>query len=149
MDTILIGVSCPPAGGCTAFGVYTTTSYQVLPMVQTWNGTSWTVRPVPAHNGLGVSLTGLSCLTAASCVAIGQYRTQTGAGPLAASWNGRTWTDQSARPTARPADTVTLTGISCDSASACMAVGATATPITSAAEWWNGRTWSAVKAPLP
>jgi|HubBroStandDraft_1064217.scaffolds.fasta_scaffold04641_4 hypothetical protein len=149
VDTILIGLSCPAAADCTAYGVYTTTTYQVLPMVQTWNGSTWTERPAPAHTGLGVSLTGLSCATAISCIAIGQYRTTTSAPPLAASWDGRGWTDQSAQLSVTSSDPVTLTGISCASATACMAVGSTAAQTTSAAEWWNGRSWSAAKAPLP
>ena len=57
-----------------------------------WNGKSWTVRAVPAPaKGHASVLNGVSCLSAANCLAVGQFgpfNSDEGNG-LAGFWNGK------------------------------------------------------------
>jgi len=73
-------------------------------------------------------LTTLSCATATSCAAVGNYVATNGAiGPLAATWNGSTWDQIALRR-----GPVQLSAVSCPTPQWCMAVGG------DIAERWTG-----------
>ena len=81
-------------------------------------------------------LTGVVCMSARMCVAVGWYY-YGAAGPsltLATRWNGRTWL---AQPTPSQGHDSRLGDISCASASFCIAVGAPA-------EAWAGTRWTVI-----
>src|SRR5262249_15611125 len=103
--------------------------------------------PVP-HGAQFSELNGVTCTAAASCVAVGDYVTSSGANvTLAERWNGSTWAIQ---PTPNPSTAQSfsfLGDISCIAPAACEAVGLSDAGIF--AERWNGTSWSvqAVRAP--
>ena len=140
----LFGVSCRSAVACVAVGLYLDSSDTGIPLAETWNGRAWRPSRLPAPAGsTGVILDGVSCATAKSCVAVGQYFTGTGAAPLAEAWNGNRWT--TAEPP-EPAGSVVgnLGKVSCPAAAYCVAVGDVAANAGSSvlADSWNGRTWA-------
>jgi hypothetical protein len=99
------------------------------------------------------SLAGVSCPSASTCVAVGQYFDQAGYwATLAEVRNGTSWT---AEPTADPAagaTGVTLSGVSCTAADACTAVGSyvnSADDTVTLAEAWNGTAWAIQPTPNP
>jgi hypothetical protein len=70
----LTGVSCPSATRCDAVGtIFRQTILQRL--VETWNGTSWSLVTVPVPSGTKLStLSGVSCATTTRCFAGGDWR---------------------------------------------------------------------------
>jgi hypothetical protein len=104
-------------------------------------GTGWVIQPTPdpsGHSGEGdfQQLEAVSCSTATSCTAVGDYfDNNTGmSATLAVHWDGTSWQIQ---PTANPSttpgvvDSVELRGVKCVSASACIAVGQYVNPAAS------------------
>jgi hypothetical protein len=144
----LRGVSCTSATACTAVGWYTKAGSSARTLIETWNGTTWSV----AHSknaGRDSTLSGVSCLSASSCTAVGSWVSKHAlARPLIESWDGTAW---SIVPNPGPVNAHTnLAGISCTAGDACMAVGyAGSNPSTTLAESWNGTAWSVVPTPSP
>jgi hypothetical protein len=149
----LTGVSCLSAGACTAAGYYTNSAGVIVPLVETWNGTSWAIQAVPAPAGASASgFLAVSCTSASACTAVGDDTNPVGASlPLAERWNGTTWSVQ-ATPNPAGADATGLFAVSCASATACTATGSTAgssgTP-SPLAEAWHGTTWKVQATALP
>jgi len=143
---------------CTAVGTYILSpsngSNQEITdaLVEHWDGTHWSIittpipdpsNPLPDYG----SLTGVSCPTPTSCMAVGIYYTYCALLPtfsFAEQWNGSTW---SIVPTAKPTNTQ-LNSVSCSSATYCLAVGSTSGN-KPAVERWNGSQWSNVATPTP
>jgi len=73
----LYGVSCESAGACTAVGYYVDASGTGKPFVETLTGGVWTptspALPSDVSVPSGAALVGVSCESAGTCVAIGQY----------------------------------------------------------------------------
>jgi hypothetical protein len=153
-DVFLAGVSCRSATSCLVVGTYLAVAGtgSERPYALTWNGKSLapTSRPSAPKGSTFGSLTGVSCVTARSCVAVGD--SSGGGGPvLMETWNGTKWTLRTARIpgggfSAYPS------AISCRSATSCVAVGATYS--TSGAQRmfldrWNGKSFTAMKAAAP
>jgi hypothetical protein len=89
----LSGLSCRSAKACTAVGNYWPTAYTEVTLAETWNGKKWSMEhtPNPSH-AVNSDLSGVSCTSATTCVAVGNYgaitdRTLT----LGEAWNGKTW----------------------------------------------------------
>jgi hypothetical protein len=147
------GVSCTAPDACTAVGYYDNRVGLVLALAERWNGTRWSPQATPNPAGsLASGLFAVSCTSAASCTAAGEYDDSAGyAQAMAESWNGRTWRIQAARdhPGAVRGG---LSGISCTSAAACVAVGAyetTSGTSRAMAEGWDGRAWRILTVPQP
>jgi hypothetical protein len=149
----LNGVSCVSTTDCLAAG-FAMSSFVDSPIVVKWNGRSWamTVPPMPAGGADG-ELAGVSCASARSCVAVGEYDTLAGTGTqflLMDTWNGSKW---QARGLPGPAGTVdpALGGVACPSVSLCVAVGTadTATGSVAVAATWRGSRWTLQKLPVP
>jgi hypothetical protein len=150
------GVSCVSAARCVAVGSYAIGS-SMFALIESWNGKSWTRMNAPAPAGSGDAfLTGVSCASAKSCVAVGTVPVY-GQSLTAFSdvWNGKTW--RVAR-IGWPKGTGSsfLTAVSCASAARCFAVGRTGSnPDTgdntgrAAAVSWNGKAWTATRVPAP
>jgi hypothetical protein len=90
-----------------------------------WNGITWAVEPLPVPaNSNGAGLSGVSCTSPTSCMAVGYYNDNlTGSAmTLVDQWDGATWTIV---PTPNPSQAAVsyLTTVSCTSASTCTAVG--------------------------
>jgi hypothetical protein len=140
----LDAVSCAAPGTCVAVGDYSTDAGVQKTLSEVWNGTRWAVQAIPSPAGDIAILTGVSCTSAVSCTAAGDYLTRAGAQKtLAEHWDGANWAIQ---PTPNPAGTSpTLTGVSCPTMASCTAAGDYLTPAgkqKTLAEHWNGTTWA-------
>jgi hypothetical protein len=142
---LLTAVSCG-TGFCDAVGYYDDVrSNDTVPFAEAWNGTSWSVQPLPAPSGIGVSYPfGLSCVTAGACEATG-YSVQPGpsATGLAEVWDGTSWTIQASASEAGAVD-----GVSCHAQDACEGVGSTPAHATFA-ESWDGSVWANQATSIP
>jgi hypothetical protein len=138
----LSGVSCVSAAACVAVGYSVVSGSVYRTLIESWDGTSWTV--VPSRNPVsgGDYLYGVSCTTAAACTAVGY----TSRGTLIESWDGTSWT---VVPSPNPSPSNDgLHGVSCASATACIAVGSTNSSINQTLiESWDGTSWTVVPSP--
>jgi hypothetical protein len=140
----LSGVSCPSAMSCWAVGDYRDTTLQSSEtLVESWNGTGWTVTPSP-NPGLGNELYGVSCFSSTSCAAVGKHGNE----PLIERWKGTKWVLVSSPHKGMSS---VLGSVSCVSAKSCTAVGtydsAASGHQQTLIESWNGSTWSVVPSP--
>ena len=94
------GVSCSTPKDCLAVGEHSAAPFamQGLPAADAWNGKSWKLVPVPTPAGGGGSsgasaLTGVDCLSATDCVAVGTTGPSADAAlrGFSAFWNGKAW----------------------------------------------------------
>lgn len=185
-DSDLVRVSCTSATACTGVGTYDSTEVvgttpsnsseviAVLPLVEHFNGKTWSVQrtfspadppsalagasvscdpfiPVSPCVGLGsgTGFGGVSCASATVCTAVGGYVNAKDQGlTLAERGNSGLWLTQTS-PNLDPADNY-LQGVSCVSASACIAIGGAGSGLgTPFAEAWNGKTWTIQLVPTP
>jgi hypothetical protein len=135
----LPSVSCASLTWCVAVGNYGFDN-QYLTMIETWDGTSWSVVPSPNTDVSINVLTSVSCTSVDFCLAVG-YDSPSGdteyPQTLAELWNGSSW---SIIDSPNVSSTDSFTDISCSTATYCVAVGgAGLMPI---AALWNGTTWS-------
>jgi hypothetical protein len=142
----LAAVSCVSASACTAVGAFTNSLGFGVPFAEQWDGIKWMVEPVPDLGSADSTseLTGVSCMSADACMAVGSYLNSTGdVVTLADYWNGAQW---AAVTTPNPAgtDTSILSAVSCKRKQACTAVGyyyANNAQLL-LAERWNGKAWA-------
>jgi len=145
---ILDGVSCPPATmSCKAVGYYYNISLGVTKtLIESWNGTTWSIVPSPNSVSTENILYGVSCHAPDSCQAVGYNVNST----LIESWNGTTW---SIVPSPNSGIGINLLlSVSCyPAAITCQAVGEYANASLGAyqtlVESWNGASWSIVPSP--
>lgn len=123
----LTGIACATAASCKAVGRYTDSEGVERALVQSWNGSAWSIQSAPAPEGAkATELAAVDCFSASACTAAGSYIDAEGARlPLALTWNGSAWSLASV-PAPEAAAGGWLQGVSCTSASACTAVGARA-----------------------
>ncbi len=104
-----------------------------------------------AGSGAQGQLSGVSCVSAKECVAVGlaisSKEVRTG---LAEKWNGKHWSRMSA-PEPAGSTGSTLNAVSCATARSCMAVGAHYKPgkTLPEADRWNGSKWTSTTVPAP
>lgn len=95
---VLCGVSCTSEATCTAVGIYDvfSASGQVATIAEHWDGTSWSIQPTAdPTGGTYPTLSGVSCISATMCTAVGGYNDSTGqAVTLAERWDGTSWVIQ-------------------------------------------------------
>jgi sugar lactone lactonase YvrE len=132
-----------------------------LPIAERWNGSEWSIVSVPSPTATdpnvkaNATLNGVSCTSATSCIAVGQYVTAQEAPKVALAteertlverWDGTEWTIQSS-PNRSGSKVSRLTGVSCTAATSCTAVGNSrlTTGLQSTAETlamgWTGASW--------
>ncbi len=112
----LNGVSCPLRKLCFAVGVVTSPKRRAMPLVERWNGSTWSVQRAASRGlrpSVANSLYGVSCASAKACVAVGA----TFGKSLVERWNGSTWRFLKSAPQ------VFLSAVTCRSATNCTAVG--------------------------
>jgi hypothetical protein len=147
----LSSVACTGSAWCVAVGSGAISTSQFAQQAETWNGTAWVMQAMPNPNGIFSWLTGVSCISASACTAVGTNVNNSGAYvTLAEAWNGTVWIVQAVP---NPSGSYSqLNGVSCTSASACTAVGSAVnnSGITvTLAEAWNGTTWTIQTTPNP
>ncbi len=139
----LNGVSCTSSTNCVAVGDYQASPNLSQTLVETWDGTTWSitpspnqVSPFPAPPTDNNFLNGVSCTSSTNCVAVGYYlatkfiKVGLGIQPvshnqtLVETWDGKTW---SITPTPNVGGMVNeenyLDGVSCTGPTNCVAVG--------------------------
>jgi hypothetical protein len=148
--TYLTGVNCVSAEDCWAVGNLTYflgPSEILLPVFEQWNG-SWSATTV-AGSGGGDGLTGVTCVSASDCWAVGSLATGSGGNDqtLTERWNGAQWSAVTSANTSASAPDH-LFGVTCNSSTDCWAVGDVSgydsPPSPALAEHWGGSTWSIV-----
>jgi hypothetical protein len=176
----LTSVSCVPvaSGFCETVGSHSDSSgANSVPLAEMWNGSRWKIQKTATPAGGSMSLTGVSCVSARFCMAVGGTSGTAGGaevwkgkswalrrvpgGPLTsvsctsatfcmASGNDGhvdTWNGTSWSSSTTAAGFSSLTSVSCASPSACEAIGSG--PSGDQAERWNGTTWRAQATPTP
>jgi hypothetical protein len=151
-DSNLYDVSCNPSTkACTAVGKSTTSGVD-SPMVQRWNGTSWSEQTPAKKSGSAQNrLFGVDCPSETRCLAVGSYQNSEG-GPatLGELWNESKWTVQTT-PVPSEATSSELVAVGCNNTAECVAAGsAVVKGVKSAiAEEWNSPTWTLSTVPIP
>ena len=151
-QNVLKGISCVSATSCEAVGLWVHTSGTGGngTLIESWNGSKWTIQSSPGVGPTGLDpteLSGVSCVSATSCKAVGYATGQSSDEALVESWNGSKWTVQSTSFFG-----LSLEGISCVSATSCEAVGNTANASfhqLTFIESWNGSKWTVQSSPNP
>jgi hypothetical protein len=144
---LLDAVSCTAADSCMAVGGFAQPGPLVLyqPLAERWNGSAWTLVPVPnPHADNGSSLTSVSCTAATACMAGGDFDfADIAQSVFAMRWNGTAWAIQhQLNPGSQMQDGDNA--VSCTGAAACTSVGfwvgfSGQGPL---AEAGNGSTWA-------
>lgn len=146
--SLLQSVSCPTTAACIAVGAAGTdnSALALAPLAEQGSGSNWTPLTFPSTPATDlVELNSVACISATSCMAVGEDQNSTGtaATTVAAQWNGATWTIVS---TPSPATFSALFSVSCTSPTYCSAVGASSPSangtVSPLAEVWNGSTWT-------
>ena len=86
-------VSCVAGNACVAVGGHPVPSVGGLPLIGSWNGTTWATQNSPLVRG---SLSGVSCTTTSACTAVGVTAIHNGGRPLIERWDGVRWLLQQA-----------------------------------------------------
>jgi hypothetical protein len=142
-------VSCISASACHAVGNYVNVSGVERPLVESWNGTAWSVTPSPNNGTSSSALSGVSCVSATFCEAVGNAVSASNAvQTLVETWNGTSWSITTS-PNSGTGTNV-LEAVSCVSTTFCKAVGYYSNAsnlIQTLVESWNGTAWSIVASP--
>ncbi len=153
------GVTCVKSSDCWVVGAVPSNNNGGSdgPLTEHWDGTSWSVVPIPNVVGaLGAILHSVSCVSTSDCWTVGETTDSGGTAlsTLIEHWNGTAWSVVPTPPTGQSFDQ--LDSITCANAG-CWAVGAAGPnqqnpnflPIFPAAasdqaliEHWDGATWS-------
>jgi hypothetical protein len=147
----LNGVRCLNANDCVAVGWDQSGSVQ-SPLVDSWNGHTWTATIAPKKSSTVNQLAGVACPSASSCTAVGYEQTPTVADqPLVEKGFGSSWT-ATTLPLPPTGVSAQLTGVACPTTTSCEAVGffrSHAGLTLAYGESWNGSVWTAKPGPFP
>ncbi len=142
----LYAVTCISTSNCEAVGSRVSNN-QGLALVENWNGSSWRVVRSPSTDENDV-LTGVSCVSPASCMTVGWYSVHDEYfGTLVEHWDGRSWSIVSNIRAKSYTEEMALSGVSCSDSTSCMAVGDhtdSSEEEKILIERWNGTSWSIV-----
>jgi hypothetical protein len=145
----LNGVTCVSSTDCWAVGTSNIaagpSSGTTQSLIEHWDGHGWTASPglgSPLYN----ALTGVSCVDATHCLAVGWISGTPAETSYTVVWDGHVWTPIGASDEASGYGA--LLSVSCVTASDCWAVGYSALPVHSdIVELWNGTSWTSSPAP--
>jgi hypothetical protein len=123
------------------------TTFATSPEALHFNGTSWTVVPMPEPGSDTGTVSAVTAISPASAWAVGEQSGASaplGGGTLTEHWNGTSWT---VVPSPAPGADDSLTGVAGRSASDVVAVGSALPsinggPLQSVILRWNGTSWS-------
>ena len=159
LDDVLLGSTCANALQCWAVGISLGNlagpgPSSANPLMESWNGTTWTLDPLALPGGEGGGLFDATCVNGSDCWAVGAVVGSGSGNPtgtLVEQWNGTSWSVVPS-PTPSGPDVVgaILSSVSCTSASSCMAVGyatdAGGNNLSDVVEQWNGSSWTIIPA---
>jgi hypothetical protein len=140
-NTYLNAIDCASSVSCVAVG-YTYEPQPLTPVVELWNGTSWSMEStaIPA----GEALESVTCPTVSECMAAGTGSNDTWL------WNGASWSGKALA--ADPSGPTSFYSVACAGPESCEAVGEYTTPTghaIAAAQSWNGADWSQQQVSSP
>jgi hypothetical protein len=155
-ESALLGISCVSSTDCVAVGTaqFRSDSYYEVPLVQRWDGSTWSIDDVGAPGSGNQVLRAVSCVASAAsstgdaCTAVGDFG-------QVLTWDGLgaspAWTSTTVTV---PNQTVSLTGVSCTAATDCRLAGETRegapSDLYSAAVYTGGgTTWSQLPSTQP
>jgi hypothetical protein len=166
LSNFLLGVACPSPSECWAVGEQIvhagsdeTQFSQGEPLIERWDGSSWTIFSSAPVQTTGATLTGASCTSVDDCWAAG-YSGVVSLGPdvprpapdqtFTVHWDGSSWTVVPS-PNADNSQSGfnVFSGVTCETASECWAVGNDADPSQTLVEQWDGSAWYIVASPSP
>ena len=139
-NSLLSAVSCVSPTFCVAVGHsvnFSVTHAQAL--VETFDGTSWSITPSPNGSGNLSGLFGVSCTSPNSCVAVGW----SDGASLVETFDGISW---SVVTSANAPGGGYLEGVSCSSSLSCVAIGYASGTLV---ETFDGTSWSIITSPNP
>jgi hypothetical protein len=158
----LSAVSCTSGSACVAVGYYTMNRNGnpspnqpgSIPLAESWDGSKWTVQPVPDPAGASSRyLTGVSCTSSRACQAVGgslydANPPKASIQALSASRHGNKWTVQLMPEPAGDTNTI-LTALSCAPAGTCTAIGYLTRGFSGMplVEAWDGKSWAVLPSP--
>ena len=163
----LNGVTCASASECWAVGYYTDyNAYLDNTLIEHWDGTAWTIVPSPNVNFTVISgvengnqLNGVTCASASSCWAVGQFGQFNlaiggSSGTLIEHWDGASWSIVSSpNPALVDGSANDLQSVICALGDDCWAVGYYLDPTIGSPqtliEHWDGNVWAKVNSPNP
>jgi len=146
-DSDLSDVACTSPTSCVAVGWF---SYEMAvvagigPLIQRWDGKSWTTERSANTASPDTELTGVSCPTVDRCIAVGLQRRHGGVyRPFAETWDGRSWETTPVADPSRSPDSELL-DIDCPGRDWCVAVGfrIMRSRFHPLVETWDGRRWT-------
>jgi hypothetical protein len=136
----LTSIACSGREFCIAIGSYLAAGASYpddTPFGFVWRGARWSLTALPEPAGAeGALISGLSCATPTSCLAVGYFFTTPATG-LVEQWNGGTWTDFAGPD---------MDAVSCVAATGCTGVGRVVSAGPDATEsvvvaHWGGTSW--------
>jgi hypothetical protein len=149
----LISVSCSSAKSCMALGTYSVASGASVALSERWTGARWIAGKVPLpKGGVGVIVSGVSCVSADACKGAITDVSQGRGGALSQislieSWNGKAWSAV-ALPLGTAEYLADLAGVSCPTATDCVAIGNYfAHGWFTQAAVFNGKKWTVTTIP--
>ncbi len=154
----LEGITCSSSRDCWAVGTYTNKAGSYLTETLRWNGRKWTTLPTPDPLGTAKGeanvLMGVSCVSRATCLAVGYGHARSGAYlNLALRLKGTRWTRLSTpQPGGSGSDAYAyLQGLACPSSSDCWAAGGYLRhgAYLNEALQWDGKHWQQGALPNP
>src|SRR5206468_2374658 len=88
----LLGVTCVSASDCWTVGSYVAGSGAPRTLIEHWDGTAWAIVPSPNASLPNNVLSGVTCVSASDCWAVGYYITASGVyQTLIERWDGTAW----------------------------------------------------------
>ena len=152
----LFALACPSPGRCTSVGNFDQNiDSNVQPLVETTAAapltvrSSWAMAPSEDIFAAGDNeLTGVSCVSALYCTAVGFATYGHDASVLVERWDGKAWSLVKS-PNTKGAQESELGGISCVSPANCVAVGfaGDGAKTSTLIESWDGQAWSVSPSP--
>ncbi len=127
LNNFLRSVSCVSSTSCMAVGFDYMNQFQnSQSLTESWDGTAWSLTASPNPGTDYNDVTGVSCSSAISCVAVGSYNNTSNEDPsadqtLIESWDGTDWS-LTPSPNLKTTDNA-LSGVFCSGASSCVAAG--------------------------
>jgi hypothetical protein len=123
LDNDLGQVSCTSPNFCVAVGDAKNSGFYYQPLVEMFDGTSWSIIPSPSTSTTEAQfLNGVTCLGTTFCVAVGAVEVTAGhPQTLVLSYDGTQWV---ITPSPSPSPSIDILGaVSCPSITDCVAVG--------------------------
>lgn len=150
----LHGVASAGRGATWAVGLVTTRDESLRGVIEHWNGRAWDHVPAAFPPGTYSSaFAGVRAFSARDLLAVGQYSTPAGSGPLVDHWNGHRWSVSLARPVPG-CDTATLVAVTAVpgtthrfAVGACGSSSSPEAPDRPLIEYFDGRRWTIARSP--